>query len=326
MCIIYYSMWNDYCHESGLERIFNIRHLTPHNTWVYNISLCDPPEFDWESVNASRKRKREHIAQRYVRRPLTVAQGRSGRRRKRKKRAGERDWLTEEAEWEKRSQSSRRLNNRLALEWPPVSLRWFSTPRSTPKRLARLPTKTPSKENEAADQAGSRAILSKGSRFESRACPWMRLPRTPGEQRARVHNRELMSRVAEIVNGESTSRRVTSTVDPGVYNLCSSRESRLASPFSIFLSLSSRCCTRTRCDLGFLVALASNVSLRATLCGISSREEERMGSGDKESETGSTALPPGGTWDAIVVRRVHSVHQEHCPSLEATGSHRKTMN
>ena len=97
-------------------------------------------------------------------------------------------------------------------------------------------------------------------------------------------------------------RVAESTVDWGVYNLCSSR--RIVS-ISLFLSLSH---THTHtfflfCLISVIHAhdaspfevLASNVSLRTTLRGISSRKEERMGSGDEESETGSTALPPGGT-------------------------------
>jgi hypothetical protein len=65
------------------------------------------------------------------------AREKRSQRRKRRKRAGGR--LTHRrSETRERSQSSRRLNNRLALEWPPVK---FSTPRIYPEAIGASPYK-----------------------------------------------------------------------------------------------------------------------------------------------------------------------------------------
>lgn len=103
-----------------------------------------------------------------------------------------------------------------------------------------------------------------------------------------------ISRVAEIANGRSTSRRVNGRLGESI--ICvSSRRIVSVSLFPRTLLLSHLISVVHAHDASPFGVLASNVSLRATLRGVSSREEERMGSGDEESETGSTALPPGGT-------------------------------
>jgi len=143
------------------------------------------------STHRVREREREQTARRSPSppRPLTVARERSGRSggREGKEREGRRSGTRE------RSQSSRRLNNRLALEWPPVK---FSTPRIYPRsdwrvslqrqRARRIRLETGPRSSEKDRDSRAVRVRECDCRVRARA-------HFSGEQRARVHNRELIS-------------------------------------------------------------------------------------------------------------------------------------
>lgn len=130
-----------------------------------------------------RRRDREQTARRRLSRPLTVARGRSWLIEA-EKRKGEQPthWRSKKRE---RSQSSRRLNNCLALEWPPVNSRsrFLDVPRSewrvSPQRhRARRMSEVGSGARSAEKDRDSRDVRVRECHCRAR------------EQRVRVHSHE----------------------------------------------------------------------------------------------------------------------------------------